>query len=837
VKSVLTMEQLHLAGPYYRQHPELVDRVFAGPHDTLPIDEVLVVVQNLPDWPESQYWRDRYLEGCTWVLEWLHVFPGEGWRDRWAAADADSDWTSWIADRHREDRRDPGTVHQIAVEGLRTLVVARVILPGLRFFSGWKTKAYRQIIAHQDPALVARLNALADESAMSQRRRRDAWAAIAKLMLHTGKDLHDLTAEDIFALRAHYQAHHGNPAPGLGATWMLLAGAGILPEGSSLREALRVGQRSVPHLIDRYGITPGPVRDLLVRYLEERKTSVDYTTLKGLARMLAGNFWADLERHHPDLAGTDTLALPKEVVTAWKERLAVIVSPDGSTRPRADFLDVLMTVRSFYLDVRDWALHDASLAPWVVASPITRADVAGNAKRKLAHQSRIHQRIRERVPLVPKMVARLERERREAEQMLTFAQQTPVGDTFSHGGLTYRRTAARARAGRGLPAALACDVVCLDDGKHLSVGRVEEDAFWAWAVIETLQHTGLRIEELLELTHLALVSHRLSTTGELVPLLQIVPSKTNEERLLLVTPDLASVLASIISRLRNRYGSVPLVARYDNYEATTGPRLPHLFQRDYGSGPTALSPTTVRAMLREVSRRMGLTDHAGQPLHLTPHDFRRVFTTTAVQDGLPLHIASRILGHRHLNSTQPYTAVFQDDLIRTYRAFVDRRRSTRPPEEYREPTPEEWDEFEEHFTLRRVELGSCARPYGSTCEHEHACIRCPVLRVDPQQLHRLHAITENLTERIGEAEAHGWAGEAQQLRITLQAARGKISATAPPRNVLLGLPSRGTEARSSALAAPGLPDARNSGQPGHRGTAACLSVNSSAHSTFSTPGV
>ena len=203
-----------------------------------------------------------------------------------------------------------------------------------------------------------------------------------------------------------------------------------------------------------------------------------------------------------------------------------------------------------------------------------------------------------------------------------------------------------------------------------------------------------------------------------------------------------------------------------------------------------MTPTTVREVLREVSRRMELTDHAGRPLHLTPHDFRRVFTTTAIQDGLPLHIASKILGHRHLNSTQPYTAVFQDDLIRTYRAFVDRRRSTRPPEEYREPSDAEWDEFEEHFTLRRVELGSCARPYGSSCEHEHACIRCPVLRVDPAQLDRLEAIAASLKERIAEAEELGWAGEVEQLKISLQAAQGKILATAPPRDatVLLGLP-------------------------------------------------
>jgi integrase len=223
--------------------------------------------------------------------------------------------------------------------------------------------------------------------------------------------------------------------------------------------------------------------------------------------------------------------------------------------------------------------------------------------------------------------------------MLAMAKQTAIDDTFSFAGLTYRRTATRVRAGRGMPPELACDVVCLETDKHLSVGRVEEDAFWTWAVIETLQHTGLRIEELLELTHLALVSHRLSTTGELVPLLQIVPSKTNEERLLLVTPELASVLASVISRLRNRYnGLVPLGARYDNYEATTGPLLPHLFQREFGTGPAVMSPTTVRDVLRDVSRRMGLTDRAGNPLHLTPHDFRRVFTTTAVQDGLPLHI-------------------------------------------------------------------------------------------------------------------------------------------------------------------------------------------------------
>ncbi|WP_328884163.1 NUDIX domain-containing protein [Streptomyces sp. NBC_00299] len=92
-------------------------------------------------------------------------------------------------------------------------------------------------------------------------------------------------------------------------------------------------------------------------------------------------------------------------------------------------------------------------------------------------------------------------------------------------------------------------------GRRINQSFVEEDAFWVWAVIETLRHTGVRAEELTELTHLALVSYKLldqlPNKGEVVPLLQIVPSKSNEERLLLVSPELASVLATIIKCLRD----------------------------------------------------------------------------------------------------------------------------------------------------------------------------------------------------------------------------------------------------------------------------------------------
>ena len=62
-------------------------------------------------------------------------------------------------------------------------------------------------------------------------------------------------------------------------------------------------------------------------------------------------------------------------------------------------------------------------------------------------------------------------------------------------------------------------------------------------------------------------------------------------------------------------------------------------------------------------------------------------------------------------------------MIDRFQAFIARRRADGPGEEYRERSAAEGAAFGERFDLRRVELGDCARPYGSSCVHEHACVR------------------------------------------------------------------------------------------------------------------
>ncbi|MET9019225.1 site-specific integrase [Actinopolymorpha sp. NPDC004070] len=679
----------------------------------------------------------------------------------------------WMDDLAVADPRS-GQINRAELgAGLNWLFLARVLQPGYDFFSHYKAFVVFELTPKIiSPDLFTQFADVANAAKVSDRDLGLARRALVKITLHTGRDLDGVTSDDFAECQAWGSRH--KRIKGLHVAWDLLAGVGVFGKDTSLRDSMRTGQQSTSDLVDFYRIRSRSVRDVLVRYLEERRPGMDYNSLRGLAGSLAGTFWADIEQHHP---GIDDLRLPEPVAQAWKERLHVVTTSNGSTRARRSRLEVLTVVRAFYLDIQEWAHADPSWAMWAAPSPVRRGDTGGIVKARQQVSAQMHQRIRERLPQVPILVETAERHRADQRDLLQAATKMPAGGVFEHSGRRYRvlDSAADTTSGDcGKPGQVVVEET--SSGDTLDLSRAEDEAFWSWAIIETLRHTGVRIEELLEVTHLALVSYHLPDTAELVPLLQVVPSKSNEERLLLISPELASVFATIITRLRRHNGgTVPLVSRYDGHERLTGPALPHLFQRRVRRRSQVISYNTVHRLLNSTVALTGLRDAAGQPLNFTAHDFRRIFTTEAVTGGLPVHIAARLLGHHSLSTTQAYLAVFQDDLIRTYRGFLDARRAVRPPAEYREPTNEEWREFQQHFELRKLELGTCGRPYGTPCQHEHACIRCPMLRLDPKQRGRLVEIIRNLTDRIAEARMNGWHGEAQGLHTSLEAARNKLA--------------------------------------------------------------
>ena len=188
----------------------------------------------------------------------------------------------------------------------------------------------------------------------------------------------------------------------------------------------------------------------------------------------------------------------------------------------------------------------------------------------------------------------------------------------------------------------------------------------------------------------------------------------------MISPELADVLSTIVARIRGERPDVPLVVSYDKNERVYNPPMPLLFQWRRRLDNRAGQPRrALRGYLDHALTAIGVKDAAGQPMRYTFHDFRRLFITDAIVHGMPPHIAQLVAGHRDINTTMGYKAVYPEEVINGHRAFIARRRALRPGEEYRTPTDEEWAEFVGHFERRKVAVGDCGRSY-DTALHPRA---------------------------------------------------------------------------------------------------------------------
>ena len=102
------------------------------------------------------------------------------------------------------------------------------------------------------------------------------------------------------------------------------------------------------------------------------------------------------------------------------------------------------------------------------------------------------------------------------------------------------------------------------------------------------------------------------------------------------------MLRAIISGSADRDRSDPARPVYDKHETRLAARRCRCCSSAVPGECRAISDGALREMLERPSPAPGMTRPRGQPLHFTPHDFRRIFITDAVMSGLPPHIAQVI---------------------------------------------------------------------------------------------------------------------------------------------------------------------------------------------------
>ena len=232
---------------------------------------------------------------------------------------------------------------------LCTLICMRVFRPSLAFLVRpdclwlkeyfWKTEAAEY---YPSACETGRSRNVATHSLST------SMQLLARISLHQGKPLLDTTEGDFleFAGLASTASAAQAGTRGVSTASEILRDLGVKVPLMHAGQKQRAGQFSVEYLVERHGVVSPGVRELLIRYLQERAPALDYGSLDNLAAILVRNFWCDIEHHHPEVT---TLALPPHVAQAWRERYAH--KPNGE--PRRNALDGFAAVRAMYLDLRE----------------------------------------------------------------------------------------------------------------------------------------------------------------------------------------------------------------------------------------------------------------------------------------------------------------------------------------------------------------------------------------------------------------------------------------------------------------------------------------------------
>ncbi|MGW0248358.1 tyrosine-type recombinase/integrase, partial [Nocardia goodfellowii] len=561
--------------------------------------------------------------GTRLLLEHLSGFPGATWQQRWQASGLDDGLAVGVIVNDKYNGYN-------VTNGLKSLLLMRVIVPSLAGFRANKFKDYSLNFraSQRDPLLEQ----FFEEAARSRAGEKAQWRAafdVCCALTTQGIALADLTPEGLLfyaeqcrRLKLVVGARVGsNRFAGLLA-WEILHAMGHFPKDTppTLRNFIYRGQRTPEQMVDFYGVRDREIRQLIIDYLVRRQADTDYVTREGLARTIAGQFWSKIEALAP---GHHSLVIPPELYDQWREGMRL--RNDGSPRIDAG-QGILLPIRAFYMDIQSWALEEPERwARWAAPCPIPPADLRGMGARRRRVTERTADRTRQRQPLLPALVNYIENRYNQARALYDSARQTALGAEFTHGGRTYTRPDElldRRTEHHLFPAVRGRDH---ETGRIRKIHEEEEAAFWDWAHVEVLRHSGIRVEELVELAHTSIRQYQ-RPSGEIIALLVIAPSKADRERVIPMSAELFHVIARIVMR-QTLQGPIPALARYDGHERVWTSPMPYLFQRQIGEVRRVTSPGTVLNGVRKQCELLGQTNPAFRDLHFTPHDFRRLFAT------------------------------------------------------------------------------------------------------------------------------------------------------------------------------------------------------------------
>ena len=300
------------------------------------------------------------------------------------------------------------------------------------------------------------------------------------------------------------------------------------------------------------------------------------------------------------------------------------------------------------------------------------------------------------------------------------------------------------RPGQRLPRALAGHVMAqVEDPSNLE--RQDNPACLLITLI--LIRCGLRITDAT-----AIPSGCVVRDADGAPYLRYYNRKMKREALVPVDEELEKLIARQRERNRERWpGGTPV-----------------LFPRPSANidGTRPIGSSTYRDGLYRWLNLCDVRDEHGEPVHLTPHQWRHTLGTVLINRDVPQHVVQKILDHDSAEMTAHY-ARLSDKTVRDHWEKARKVDAGGRPVQVRADGPlgeAAWTKQRLSRATQALPNGYCELPMVRVCPHANSCLTCPMFVTTAEFLPQHHAQREQALQIISAAEAAGQARVAEMNR-------------------------------------------------------------------------
>ena len=173
-------------------------------------------------------------------------------------------------------------------------------------------------------------------------------------------------------------------------------------------------------------------------------------------------------------------------------------------------------------------------------------------------------------------------------------------------------------------------------------------------------------------------------------------------------------------------------------------------------GHQPFSTGTFRGELVEWLRDCDIRDELGQPVHVTPHQWRHTFGTRLINLEVPQETVRRLMDHSSHQMTAHYARLADT----TIREQWERAQKVNVQGQTLDPDSGPMAEaiwMKNNLARAKMALpnGYCTLPLQQSCQYANACLTCPVFVTTAEFLPEHHRQLEETRALVGQAEERG----------------------------------------------------------------------------------